>query len=85
MGRSVGVNHAQAGLTPSGDFTRVIFVAGATGAIGRVLCRLLIDDGWPVGAPGIYNVAEDDGVVASAKARRELGWSDGFRAADRVV
>jgi nucleoside-diphosphate-sugar epimerase len=25
-----------------------VFVAGATGAIGRVLCRLLLDDGWYV-------------------------------------
>lgn len=27
---------------------RRVFVAGATGAIGRVLCRLLIQDGWDV-------------------------------------
>ena len=26
------------------------------------------------GAPGIYNIAEDDGVVSSEKARRELGF-----------
>jgi nucleoside-diphosphate-sugar epimerase len=29
---------------------------------------------------GIYNIAEEDGVVSSAKARSELGWSPGFRA-----
>lgn len=34
------------------------------------------------GAPGPYNVAEDDGVVSSAKARRELGWDPGFRLKD---
>jgi nucleoside-diphosphate-sugar epimerase len=28
---------------------------------------------------GIYNIAEEDGAVSSAKARSELGWSDGFR------
>jgi nucleoside-diphosphate-sugar epimerase len=27
---------------------RKVFVAGATGAIGRRLCRLLVDDGWSV-------------------------------------
>lgn len=26
------------------------------------------------GAPGIYNIAEDDGVVSSEKAKRELQW-----------
>ena len=25
-----------------------VFVAGATGAIGRILCRLLVADGWQV-------------------------------------
>jgi nucleoside-diphosphate-sugar epimerase len=34
-----------------------------------------------IGSPGIYNVAEDDGTVSSAKARHELGWSADFRAA----
>jgi nucleoside-diphosphate-sugar epimerase len=32
------------------------------------------------GTRGIYNVAEDDGVVSSEKARRELGWRSTFRA-----
>lgn len=32
------------------------------------------------GRPGIYNVAEDDGVVTTAMARAEFGWSAGFRA-----
>jgi nucleoside-diphosphate-sugar epimerase len=31
------------------------------------------------GASGIYNVAEDDGAVSIAKARRELGWDPAFR------
>jgi nucleoside-diphosphate-sugar epimerase len=31
------------------------------------------------GAPGIYNIAEDDGEIDSAKARRELGFDPAFR------
>jgi nucleoside-diphosphate-sugar epimerase len=31
------------------------------------------------GQPGIYNIAEDDGTVAIAKARRELGFDPAFR------
>jgi nucleoside-diphosphate-sugar epimerase len=31
------------------------------------------------GAPGIYNVAEEDGTVSSAKAAHELGWRPDFR------
>ena len=31
------------------------------------------------GPPGIYNVAEDDGAVTSEKAKRELGWTAGWR------
>lgn len=31
------------------------------------------------GRPGIYNVAEDDGVVSSEKAKRDLGFDAGFR------
>jgi nucleoside-diphosphate-sugar epimerase len=34
------------------------------------------------GAPGIYNIAEDDGSVSIAKARRELGWDPSFRLND---
>ena len=36
---------------------------------------------WPSrrGAPGIYNIADDDGAVSSAKAERELGFAPGFR------
>jgi nucleoside-diphosphate-sugar epimerase len=30
---------------------------------------------------GIYNIAEDDGAVSSAKAKRELGFDPGFRMA----
>jgi nucleoside-diphosphate-sugar epimerase len=32
-----------------------------------------------LGKPGIYNVAEDDGTVSSAKAERVLGWRADFR------
>jgi nucleoside-diphosphate-sugar epimerase len=31
------------------------------------------------GAPGIYNIAEDDGAVSIARARHELGWDPSFR------
>ncbi|MBM3530643.1 MAG: NAD-dependent epimerase/dehydratase family protein [Alphaproteobacteria bacterium] len=31
------------------------------------------------GAPGVYNVAEDDGAVSVEKAKRELGFEPGFR------
>jgi nucleoside-diphosphate-sugar epimerase len=31
------------------------------------------------GAPGIYNIAEDDGAISIEKARRELGFDPGFR------
>ena len=31
------------------------------------------------GQPGIYNIAEDDGAVSSAKAERELGFDASFR------
>jgi nucleoside-diphosphate-sugar epimerase len=31
------------------------------------------------GAPGIYNIAEDDGAVSIEKAKRELGFVPGFR------
>ncbi|HKU69557.1 MAG TPA: NAD(P)H-binding protein [Burkholderiales bacterium] len=31
------------------------------------------------GKPGIYNVAEDDGTVSSAKAIEQFGWYAGFR------
>jgi nucleoside-diphosphate-sugar epimerase len=33
------------------------------------------------GAPGIYNIAEDDGVVSVAKAVAELGFDPAFRLA----
>lgn len=32
---------------------------------------------------GVYNIAEDDGAVSIAKARRELGFDPGFRVTDR--
>jgi hypothetical protein len=31
------------------------------------------------GAPGIYNVAEDDGTVSIDKARKDLGFDPAFR------
>jgi nucleoside-diphosphate-sugar epimerase len=31
------------------------------------------------GSPGIYNIAEEDGTVSSARAAAELGWSPDFR------
>jgi len=34
------------------------------------------------GKPGIFNIAEDDGFVSIAKARRELGFDPGFRPAN---
>jgi nucleoside-diphosphate-sugar epimerase len=33
------------------------------------------------GKPGLYNIADDDGSVATERARRELGWDPGFRLA----
>ena len=29
--------------------------------------------------PGIFNIAEEKGLVSAEKARRELGWSPAFR------
>lgn len=37
------------------------------------------------GTPGIYNVAEDDGAVSIARARRELGWDPDFRLKDSAL
>lgn len=48
-----------------------VHVEAAADAARRALTR---------GEPGIYNVAEEDGAVASAKARAALGWSAAFRA-----
>jgi len=31
------------------------------------------------GAPGIYNIAEDDGAISSEKAKREFGFDAAFR------
>jgi nucleoside-diphosphate-sugar epimerase len=33
------------------------------------------------GAPGVYNIAEDDGAVTIVKARAQLGFDPGFRIA----
>ena len=32
------------------------------------------------GAPGVYNIADDDGVVSIAKARAEFGFDPRYRA-----
>ncbi|HVS75719.1 MAG TPA: NAD(P)H-binding protein [Steroidobacteraceae bacterium] len=47
-----------------------VHVDAAADAARRALTR---------GSPGIYNVAEEDGTVSSAKAARELGWRPDFR------
>lgn len=49
----------------------VVHVDAAADAARRAMTR---------GAPGIYNVAEDDGSVSNTKAVRELGWEPSFRA-----
>ena len=33
------------------------------------------------GAPGVYNIADDDGAVSIEKARRDLGFDPSFRLA----
>jgi len=53
---------------PSGEAP--VHVDAAADAARRAVTR---------GAAGIYNIAEEDGVVSSGKARRELGWSSQFR------
>jgi nucleoside-diphosphate-sugar epimerase len=37
------------------------------------------------GAPGIYNIADDDGYASIEKAKRELGWSPDLRLKPRVT
>lgn len=49
-----------------------VHVDAAADAARRAVCQ---------GTAGIYNVAEEDGTVSSAKARRELGWQPQFRIA----
>jgi hypothetical protein len=53
-----------------------IFPAGATGVIGLRLAALLVAAGK---GAGVYNVAEDDGAVSSARAMRDLGFDPAFR------
>lgn len=57
---------------PSGEAP--LHVDAAADAARRAVTR---------GRPGIYNVAEDDGTVANAKARSELGWDPDFRVRHR--
>jgi nucleoside-diphosphate-sugar epimerase len=49
------------------DLNNRVFVAGAGGAIGRPLCRLLVDDGWAVvgttRSPGRAAVLQEMGVI----------------------
>jgi len=59
-------------VAPSGEAP--LHVEAAADAARRAATR---------GRPGIYNVAEEDGAVSCARARAELGWSAGFRAAGR--
>jgi nucleoside-diphosphate-sugar epimerase len=58
--------------TPSGESP--VHVDAAADAARRALTR---------GRHGIYNVAEEDGAVASARARTDLGWSADFRMPSR--
>jgi nucleoside-diphosphate-sugar epimerase len=55
--------------TPAGEAP--VHVDAAADAARRALT---------LGSRGVYNVAEDDGVVSSLKAARELGWTAAFRA-----
>jgi len=52
-----------------------LHVDAAADAARRALTR---------GAPGIYNVAEEDGTVSCRRAADALGWSAGFRLAPAV-
>jgi nucleoside-diphosphate-sugar epimerase len=38
----------QTGCETNREMNRKVFIAGASGAIGRRLCRLLVDEGWSV-------------------------------------
>ena len=58
------------GFAVPADAGIVLHVDAAADAARRALTR---------GAPGIYNVCEDDGSVASDKASDALGWDPGFR------
>lgn len=62
------------GFDKAGDKGCPLHVDAAADAARRVIDH---------GQPGIYNVAEDDGVVDSSKIRYALDWSDAFRIADR--
>lgn len=55
------------------DAPAPVHVVAAADAARRALTQ---------GAPGVYNVAEDDGAVDSGKARAALGWDPAFRLAD---
>jgi nucleoside-diphosphate-sugar epimerase len=57
--------------TPVAAAKGSVHVDAAADAARRALTR---------GAPGIYNVAEDDGTVSTVKARTLLDWSAAFRA-----
>jgi nucleoside-diphosphate-sugar epimerase len=52
-----------------------VHVEAAADAARRAITR---------GAPGIYNVAEDDSTVTSEKVKRELGWKASFRLTQTV-
>ncbi|HEY5808045.1 MAG TPA: NAD(P)H-binding protein [Povalibacter sp.] len=54
--------------TPSGEAP--VHVEAAADAARRAMTH---------GGRGVYNIVEDDGVVSSQKAIRDLGWHSGFR------
>ena len=59
-----------------------VFVAGATGAIGRVLCRLLVTDGWQViGTTRTAEAADSLKVVGVEPAIVDVFDAEALRAA----
>src|SRR6478735_5329648 len=58
------------------DGPRLITVRGAADMEQQALASVLA---LARGAPGIYNIADDDGAVSIEKARRELGFDPAFR------
>lgn len=64
------------GFDSAGDKECPLHVDAAADAARRAI---------DLGQPGVYNVAEEDGVVDSSKIRYALGWSDTFRIGDSVA
>lgn len=65
-GRLYGPNTWTPAPPPEGP----VHVQAAADAARRTMDR---------GEPGVYNIAEEDGFVTTAKARRQLGWRPEFR------